>query len=172
VRSSTCDSAGADPPIGFDVLVVVVGVGVAERVGVDVLGCGVRELLRLGAVVDRVGFGVTLLVVDGVLEGVAVVRRGVYDGLVGRAEASSPAVVIDVTGVSWLVTLLSDCRSTNHPTPAINTRADKDARSGPATLLLRVGRLWFVMMCSLAPVSGCQRVQAAALHKPLTMAIV
>ncbi|RZT28354.1 hypothetical protein EV649_2131 [Kribbella sp. VKM Ac-2569] len=86
-------------------MVFLVGVGVAERVGVDVVGCGVRELLRLGADVVRVGRGVTFFVVDGVVDGV---RRGVYDGLVGRtgvADASSLAVAI-VTGVSWLVTLL------------------------------------------------------------------
>lgn len=104
VRSRTCASAG--PLVGFEVLVVLVGVGVgvADRVGVDVVGSGVRELLRLGAEVDRVGFGVTLLTVDGVLEGVGVVRGGVYAGVVGRTgvaeEASSPAVLIDVTGVS------------------------------------------------------------------------
>jgi hypothetical protein len=93
-------------------LVFLAGGGVAERVGVDVVGCGVRELLRLGADVVRVGRGVTFFVadgVDGVMDGV---RRGVYDGLVGRTgvadEASSLAVAI-VTGVSWLVTvLLSD----------------------------------------------------------------
>jgi hypothetical protein len=160
VRSRTCASAGPDPPTGFEVLVVVlVGVGVAERVGVDVLGCGVRELLRLGAVVDRVGFGVTLLVVVGDLEGV---RRGVYAGLVARAgvvEASSAAVVIDVIGSSWLVTRLSDVRMTNHPTPAIRTRADKDARSGPATPFLGMGRLWFVMLSSLAQARACQLLQ-------------
>ncbi|WP_238175875.1 MULTISPECIES: hypothetical protein [Kribbella] len=112
VRSSTCASAGPDPPTGSEVLVFLAGVGVAERVGVDVVGCGVRELLRLGADVVRLGRGVTFFVadgVDGVMDGV---RRGVYDGLVGRTgvadEASSLAVAI-VTGVSWLVTvLLSD----------------------------------------------------------------
>jgi hypothetical protein len=71
-----------------------------------VVGLGVRVLPRLGADVVRVGFGVTLLVVEGV------VRRGVYDGLVGRTgvaeDASSLAVVIDVIGSAWLVTLLSD----------------------------------------------------------------
>jgi hypothetical protein len=156
VRSRTCASAGPDPPTGFEVFVVLVGVGVAERV--DVVGCGVRELLRLGAVVDRVGFGVTLLAVDGVLDGVGVVRRGVDDGLVGRtgvAEASSAAVVIAVIGSCRLVTRVSDVRMTNHPTPAIRTRADKDARSGPATPFLRVGRRWFVMLSSLAQAGAC-----------------
>jgi hypothetical protein len=142
----------------LEVLVVLVGVGVAERVGVgdDVLGRGVRVPPRLGAVVERVGRGVTLLVVVGVWDGV---RRGVYDGLVGRTGvvdgASSAAVVIVVTGVSWLVTLLSVVRMTNHPTPAIRARADKEARSGPTTPL-RVGRLWFVMLCSLAQARACQ----------------
>ena len=167
LRSRTCASAGPDPPTGFEVLVVLVGVGVADRVGVDVVGCGVRELLRLGAVVDRVGFGVALLAVDGVLDGVGVVRRGVYDGLVARAgvaEASSDAVVIDVIGSSWLVTRLSDVRMTNHPTPAIRTRADKDARSGPATPFLRVGRRWFVMLSSLAQATACPFAQ----RPPLT----
>ncbi|TDO66700.1 hypothetical protein EV651_104267 [Kribbella sp. VKM Ac-2571] len=89
---------------------VSVGVGVAERVGVDVVGCGVRELLRLGADVVRVGRGVMFFAVDGAGDGVVDgVRRGVYDGLIGRTgaadEASSLAVAI-VTGVSWLVTLL------------------------------------------------------------------
>jgi hypothetical protein len=70
--------------VGFEVFVVLVGVGVgvAERLGfgdvVDVVGLGVRVLPRLGADVVRVGFGVTLFAVEGV------VRRGVYDGLVGR----------------------------------------------------------------------------------------
>jgi hypothetical protein len=136
---------------------------------VDVVGCGARVLPRLGADVVRVGFGVTLFVVEGV-------RRGVYDGLVGRtgadADASSLAVAIDVIGSDWLVTLLlSDRRSVNHPTAASNTRADSDARRGPATLLAR-GRLWFVMMCSLAQGSACPSKLAAALHEPLTIAIV
>jgi hypothetical protein len=147
----------------LEVLVVLVGVGVgvglAERVGVDVVGCGVRELLRLGAVVDRVGFGVTRLVVVGDVDGV---RRGVYDGLAGRvgvADASSAAVVIEVIGSSWLVALVSVVRMTNHPTPAIRTRADKDARSGPATPFLGVGRLWFVMLSSLAQATACPFAQ-------------
>jgi hypothetical protein len=118
-------------------------------------------------VVDRDGFGVTLRTVDGVLDGVGVgvVRRGVDAGLVGGAgvlDASSAAVVIDVIGSSWLVTLLSDCRMTNHPTPAIRTRAEKDARSGPATPL-RDGRLWFVMLCSLAQANACQRARSPPL---------
>jgi hypothetical protein len=86
------------------------------------LGVGVRVLLRLGAVVDRVGFGVGVVVVErvgvgvGVVVvarvgvGVGVVRRGVYDGLVGRGGvafgASSPAGATDVIGFSWLVGLL------------------------------------------------------------------
>ena len=112
---------------------------------------------RIGMpVVERVGRGVRLLVVVGVWDGV---RRGVYDGLVGRTGvvdgASSAAVVIVVTGVSWLVTLLSVVRMTNHPTPAIRARADKEARSGPTTPL-RVGRLWLVMLCSLAQARACQ----------------
>lgn len=97
--------------MGFEVFVVLVGVGVgvAERVGlgdvVDVVGLGVRVLPRLGADVVRVGFGVTLVAFEGVG-----VRRGVYDGLVGRTgvadDASSLAVAIDVIGSDWLVTLL------------------------------------------------------------------
>ncbi|WP_410789965.1 hypothetical protein [Kribbella sp. C-35] len=98
--------------MGLEVFVVLVGVGVgvAEWVGfgdvVDVVGLGVRVLPRLGDVV-RAGFGVTLFAVEGVVEGV---RRGVYDGLVGRTgvadDASSLAVAIDVIGSAWLVTLL------------------------------------------------------------------
>ena len=76
------------------------------------LGVGVRVLLRLGAVVDRVGFGVGVVVAArvGVGVGVGVVRRGVYDGLVVREGvalgASSPAGATDVIGFSWLVGLL------------------------------------------------------------------
>src|SRR4051794_38370231 len=88
VRSSTCASAGPDPPTGPEVLVFLVGVGVGVRVGVDVVGCGVRELLRLGADVVRVGRGVTFFVVDGVVDGV---RRGVDDGLVGRTGVADEA---------------------------------------------------------------------------------
>ena len=97
--------------MGFEVFVVLVGVGVgvAEWVGfgdvVDVVGFGVRVLPRLGADVVRVGFGVTLVAFEGVG-----VRRGVYDGLVGRTgvadDTSSLAVAIDVIGSDWLVTLL------------------------------------------------------------------
>ena len=98
--------------MGFEVFVVVlvgVGVGVAERVGlgdvVDVVGLGVRVLPRLGADVVRVGFGVARVAFEGVG-----VRRGVYDGLVGRTggadDASSLAVAIDVIGSDRLVTLL------------------------------------------------------------------
>ena len=97
--------------MGFEVFVVLVGVGVgvAEWLGfgevVDVVGLGVRVLPRLGADVVRVGFGVTLVAFEGVG-----VRRGVYDGLVGRTgvadDASSLAVAIDVIGSDWLVTLL------------------------------------------------------------------
>lgn len=164
--------------MGFEVFVVLVGVGVgvgvAERVGfgevVEVVGLGVRELLRLGADVVRVGFGVT---VEGVVEGV---RRGVYDGVGGRTgvadDASSLAVSIDEIGSDWLVTLLlSVWRSTNHPMPASNTRADSDAMRGPATPLPG-DRLWFVMICSLAQANDCPPAQRAALHKPLTMAVV
>jgi hypothetical protein len=74
------------------------------------LGLAVRVLPRLGAVVDRLGFGLGVFAVDRVGVGVGVVRRGVYDGLVGRigvaSGASSPAGVTDVIGVSWLVGLL------------------------------------------------------------------
>ncbi|MFI5696216.1 hypothetical protein ACIA58_30455 [Kribbella sp. NPDC051586] len=84
------------------------GLGVGLVVDFVGLGVGVRVLPRLGAVVDRVGVGVGVFVVERV--GVGVVRLGVYDGLVGRigvaAGASSLAGATDVTGVSWLVTLL------------------------------------------------------------------
>jgi hypothetical protein len=95
-------------------LVVLAGVGVGVAVcvgfgvGLDVdfvgLGVGVRVLPRLGAVVDRVGVG--LFVADRIgvgVAGVGVVRRGVYDGLVGRTGVLSST---DVIGLSWLVTLL------------------------------------------------------------------
>ncbi|WP_350278644.1 hypothetical protein [Kribbella sp. HUAS MG21] len=134
---------------------MVVRVGDGEALGVRVLGVrlgvrvlGVRLLLRLGAVVFRLGVGVTV--------GRTGVRRGVYDGLPGllggAAEESSATI-----GASALVTLpVPVSRRTNHPTPASRTRADSEARSGPATPWGR-GRLWFVMVCSLAQVGACQR---------------
>lgn len=137
-------------------------------------GDGVRVLSRLGALVDRVGFGVTLFVVDRVGVGAGVVRRGVYDGLVGRIGVADDAssLATDVIGVSWLVTLLGPvCRRTNHPTPASRTRADSDAMRGPATPLTD-GRLWFVMICSLARARACPLLKTLALHEPLTIPIV
>jgi hypothetical protein len=135
------------------------GVGVAVRLGFGD-GFGDRVPPRLGAVLDRVGAGVGLFVFDRV--GVGVVRRGVYDGVVGRIGvtgvdigASSDAEVTDVTGLSWLVTRRSPVsRRTNHPMPANRTKADSEAIRGPATPLPS-DRLWFVMVSSLAQVSAC-----------------
>jgi hypothetical protein len=117
-------------------LVVFVGVDVAVRLGFGE-GVGVLVLSRLGCVV-RVGRGVGLFVVVRVGVGVGVVRRGVYDGLVGRTgvalAGASSAAVTSVTGVSWPVTLpLPVSRRTNHPRPASRTRAEKEASRGPAT---------------------------------------
>jgi len=119
-------------------LVVFVGVDVAVRLGFGE-GVGVLVLSRLGCVV-RVGRGVGLFVVVrvGVCVGLGVVRRGVYDGLVGRTgvalAGASSAAVTSVTGVSWPVTLpLPVSRRTNHPRPASRIRADKEASRGPAT---------------------------------------
>jgi len=125
------------------------------------VGFGVRVLLRLGAVVDRVGVGLFVLDRVGVAAGVrvglgvgvGVVRRGVYDGLVGRIGvteawlgARSPTGAVEAIGLSWLVGLLFDpvSRSTNHPTPSSRTRAAIEAMSGPATPP-PAGRLWFVL---------------------------
>lgn len=91
-------------------------------------------------------------------DGAGVVRRGVYDGLVGRTgvlDASSTVVI----GLSWLVTLLLPVsRSTNHPTPTSRTRADSDAMRGPATPLPS-DRLWFVMVCTFAQVGVYRPMQ-------------
>lgn len=79
---------------------------------------------------------------------------------------------VDATGFSWPAGRgVPDCRMTNHPTPASRISADNDASSGPATPLPG-DRLWFVMLSSLAQVSGCQLAAAQALHEALTMAIV
>jgi hypothetical protein len=154
------------------------GVGVAVWLGFCD-GFGVRVLPRLGAVLDRVGVGVGLFVFDRVGVGVGVVRRGVYDGVVGRigvagvvSGASSIAEVTDVTGVSWLVTLRSPVsRRTNHPMPASRTKADSEAMRGPATPLPS-DRLWFVMVSSLAQISACRLPGRSALHEPLTISSV
>ena len=143
------------------------------------MGFGVRVLLRLGAV-DRVGVGLFVLDRVGVAEGVrvglgvgvGVVRRGVYDGLVGRIGvteawlgARSPTGAVEAIGLSWLVGLFdSVSRSTNHPTPSSRTRADIEAMSGPATPP-PAGRLWFVLwfvtVSSLAQVTVFRRPDGA-----------
>ncbi|GAA1698016.1 hypothetical protein GCM10009745_50380 [Kribbella yunnanensis] len=85
--------------VGFDAR------GVAVWLGVVV---GFRVPSRLGAVLDRVGVGLTVFAGVGV--GVTdAVRRGVADGLVGRigvgvTDASSTGVEAAVSGSSWLVT--------------------------------------------------------------------
>lgn len=136
-------------------MAVGVGVGVAVCRGVYVVA-GVRVLPRLGAVVDLVGVGVVRR--GGVYDGVADGPDGA-DGVAGTDGAAgdaSSAGSADVIVVSWLVGRgVPVCRMTNHPMPASRTRADNDARRGPATPLLG-DRLWFVMLSSLAQGTACQ----------------
>jgi hypothetical protein len=127
----------------------LVGRGVEVWLG---FGDGFRVASRLGAVVFRVGVGVGLLVFGrvGVAFGGVGVGLGVYAGVLGLIGVDEASSVIEVIGCSWLVGLPEPVsRSTNHPMPISNTRAESDARTGPATPPPS-DRLWFVMVCSLA----------------------
>ncbi|HEY3513107.1 MULTISPECIES: hypothetical protein [Kribbella] len=103
------------------------------------VGIGVGAGVGFGA---GVGPEVAVRVEEGEEVRVAVgVRVGVYVGVAGvrvlprlGALADLAGVLADVIGSSWPVGRgAPDCRMTNHPTPAINTNADRDASSGPAT---------------------------------------
>jgi hypothetical protein len=153
VSFRTCASAVPDPPDGA-LVVVLVAVGVLVRVGFGD-GFGVRVPSRLGAFVDRrgVGVGVVVFVRVGAALGVGVVRRGgVDDGVPGMLGVVDKSVVV-LNGLSWLVRTFAVRSSTNHPMPAISTKAESEARIGPITPKRCCGRLWLVMVCSLAHVT-------------------
>ncbi|WP_406048089.1 hypothetical protein [Kribbella sp. NBC_00889] len=134
-----------DPPDGL--VVVLVGLGVEVWLG---SGAGFRVESRLGSVLLRVGVGLLVFGRVGVAFGGVGVGLGVYAGVLGLIGVDEASSVIEGIGCSWLVGLLEPVsRSTNHPMPVSRTRAERDARMGPATPRPS-DRLWFVMVCSLA----------------------
>jgi hypothetical protein len=98
-----------------------------------------------------VGIGVEVFGLVGVAFGAVVVRRGgVDDGVAEELGVRDVSSVVVVNGRSWLVRTFAVRSSTNHPMPAISTNAVSEARTGPITPKRCCGRLWLVMVCSLA----------------------